>query len=123
MTVHSSPMIPGAGGEPISTGSSAALSPSEFATACSEIVRQHDGHAAHKALDELVTKLLSSLGYGDGMVIFIASVAPFHDQPGTPNAKENSVPRRSCPNRNPAASGRAEGRVGVSSDISDGGLQ
>lgn len=39
-------------------------------------------------------------------------------QPGTPNAKENSVPRRSCPNRNGAASGRAEGRVGVSSDFS-----
>jgi len=57
---------------------SEALSPSEFAADCRALVTQHEGDAAHRMLDRLVTDLLSSLGYGEGMAIFIAAVAPYH---------------------------------------------
>lgn len=68
----------GRAGEHTSTALSGVISPSEFATKCREIAQQHDGHAAHRALDELVTNLLSKLGYGEGMAIFIAHVSPYH---------------------------------------------
>ena len=68
----------GAAGGPISTGSSEALSPSEFAAACKDLVTRLEGDAAHRALDLLATDLLTSLGYGEGMAIFIAAVAPYH---------------------------------------------
>lgn len=71
----------GSGGALTLTGSNAVISPTEFAAACREIVQQHDGHAAHRMLDRLVTSLLTSLGYGDGMAIFIAAVGEFHPTP------------------------------------------
>lgn len=54
------------------------LSPAEFCQACSELVAHHAGDEAHRRLDWLVTDLLSSLGYGDGMAIFLKGVAPYH---------------------------------------------
>lgn len=63
----------------ILTGSNGALSPAAFAVACQQIVQQHEGHAAHRRLDRLVTELLSSLGYSAGMTIFIDHVRPYHD--------------------------------------------
>jgi len=79
MTKHSTSATGGGAGETISTALSKAPSPSEFSRACTQIVTRLDGHAAHRALDELVTNLLSNLGYGDGMAIFIAHVGPYHD--------------------------------------------
>lgn len=78
MTVPCSPTTHGADGGPISTTSRPALSPAEFENACRGIVTQHGGHEAHRLLDQLVTDLLSSLGYGEGMAVFIAHVGPFH---------------------------------------------
>lgn len=64
----------GQGDEPMPT----ALRPDEFAAACRAIVEQDEGHEAHRRLDQLVTLLLSSLGYSEGMAIFLAAVAPYH---------------------------------------------
>jgi len=80
MTAPSTSAILGPAAAHTSTGSSAALSPTEFALACSGIVTQLDGHTAHRALDHLVTDLLCSLGYGDGMAVFLAHVTPPHAQ-------------------------------------------
>lgn len=79
MTQHSTLAIDGAGEPTISTGSSAVISPEQFATACAQIVQQQSGHEAHKALDQLVTGLLSSLGYSEGMAVFLAAVGPCHE--------------------------------------------
>lgn len=79
MTRHSTSAIDGAGEPIISTGSSEVISPEQFATACAQIVQQQSGHEAHKALDQLVTGLLSSLGYGEGMAVFLAAVGPCHE--------------------------------------------
>lgn len=78
MTTSFSLETNGPGGEPTPTALSAVISPAEFAAACHEIVKQHDGHAAHRELDRLVTGLLSSLGYGEGMAIFLAATSLFH---------------------------------------------
>lgn len=40
---------------------------------------------------------------------------------GMPTGKENSVPPHSCPDRNRADTGRAEGRVGTPSEVQHGG--
>jgi hypothetical protein len=52
--------------------------PSAFADSCRAIVKTKTGHEAHRALDALVTNLLSRLGYGEGMAIFIANVGGKH---------------------------------------------
>lgn len=69
-------------GAPTSIALSAALSPAEFAAACTDIVTRHAGDAAHRELDALVTSLLSSIGYSEGMAIFMTHAAPFHKEPG-----------------------------------------
>lgn len=80
MTTASTSAIAG-GAEPhTSTGLSAAISPEQFAHACNEIVQRQSGDAAHRALDLLVTELLSSLGYGEGMAVFLAAVTPYHTE-------------------------------------------
>lgn len=78
MTAPCSPMTDGRAAEPISTGSNEVISPEVFAIACREIVRLHAGDRAHRELDRLVTDLLSNLGFGEGMSIFIEAVAPYH---------------------------------------------
>lgn len=55
-----------------------ALSPAVFAEACQWIVANHEGDDAHRKLDMMVTSLLTSLGYGEGMEIFLASVERHH---------------------------------------------
>lgn len=59
-----------------------ALNPAVFADACRFLVANHDGHDLHRKLDMLVTSLLTSLGYGEGMEIFISRVAPDHGRCG-----------------------------------------
>lgn len=54
------------------------LSPAEFARSCRAIVENKSGDEAHHALDLLVTELLSSLGYGEGMAVFLDAVKPYH---------------------------------------------
>lgn len=72
MTIH------GADGEIISIDLKEASSPDEFAAACRELVTQHEGDEAHRKLDALVTELLTSLGFGEGMAIFLDAVASKH---------------------------------------------
>lgn len=66
------------GALPTLTNLNAAIGPVEFANICRTIVTQHEGHAAHRLLDREVTNLLSSLGYGEGMEIFLAHVGSYH---------------------------------------------
>ena len=58
---------------------SAVIGPEKFSAICKEIVTQHDGNAAHRLLDREVTNLLTSLGYGEGMAIFIKNVGSYHN--------------------------------------------
>ncbi len=74
-TTASTSEIRGADGKPMPTP----LSPEEFAQECRGLVEQCAGPLAHRRLDALVTTLLTSLGYGEGMEIFIAAVKPYHD--------------------------------------------
>lgn len=57
-----------------------ALSAEAFANCCQFIVDNFKDDAAHRALDALVTSLLTSLGYGEGMEIFLTAVALRHDE-------------------------------------------
>lgn len=66
----------GEGAEPTPT----ILSAKEFAEQCSAIVAAHTGHRAHQLLDQLVTQHLSSLGFGEGMEIFMQNVKDHHDE-------------------------------------------
>ena len=76
MTAHSTTPaeIPGAAGAPTPTP----LSPDAFAAECRHIVDTLEGDAAHRALDSLVTRLLSSLGYSEGLAVFIGGVRRAH---------------------------------------------
>ena len=78
MTRSSTSGTDGQGEGPILTGSNVAISPGEFASACEEIVRRHGGDEAHRRLDHLVTRLLCSLGYSEGMQIFLTAVTSAH---------------------------------------------
>lgn len=72
--------IAGQVAEPTLTGSNAIMTPKAFAEDCAYIVRTETGDQAHRQLDQLVTLLLCSLGYGDGMAVFVAHVGPYHDR-------------------------------------------
>lgn len=57
----------------------AVMTPTEFADRCRQIVATLTGDPAHRALDALVTELLTSKGYGEGMRIFVDGVAAAHN--------------------------------------------
>lgn len=78
MTQHSTLETSGQAGEPTPTALRAVMTPEAFAAACGYIVQTEEGHEAHRQLDQLVTSLLCSLGYGDGMAVFLAHVGPYH---------------------------------------------
>ncbi|MFT4056733.1 MAG: hypothetical protein QM681_19670 [Novosphingobium sp.] len=94
MTARFSHQTRGADGETISTVSRKVASPEQFAAVCKQIVMQHDGHTAHHMLDRLVTDLLSSLGYSEGMAVFLAHVAPFHNSPAVPDGRRPVTAQR-----------------------------
>jgi hypothetical protein len=85
MTARCSHQTRGEDGEITSTVLKQVASPEQFAAACKQIVLQHDGHTAHHMLDRLVTDLLSSLGYSEGMAVFLGHVSPFHNSPAVPS--------------------------------------
>ena len=60
------------------TAWNAVMTPEAFAAACNYIVKTEEGHEAHRQLDQIVTSLLSSLGYSDGMRVFLDAVQPYH---------------------------------------------
>lgn len=70
---------PGEGAGPMPIVSKPIPTPEQFASACREIVRLHKGDIAHRVLDQVVTALLISLGYGEGMAIFVEGVQSYHD--------------------------------------------
>lgn len=78
MTAHFSLTIHGADAANISIGLKQAISPDVFETGCRAIVAMHDGDEAHRVLDQYVTWLLRTLGYGEGMDVFLAHVGPYH---------------------------------------------
>lgn len=55
------------------------MQPDAFADACRWIVANYEGGDAHRKLDALVTSLLTTLGYGEGMEIFMAQVRDAHN--------------------------------------------
>ena len=68
----------GQDGAHMPTAWSAVMTPDAFAAACAYIVQTEEGHEAHRQLDQIVTSLLSSLGYSEGMRVFLAAVQPYH---------------------------------------------
>lgn len=78
MTAAYSLRTDGGADEPMPT----CLKPGLFAVACRGIVENFEGHDAHQVLDWLVTGLLCSLGYGEGMEIFIQAVKGVHYDAG-----------------------------------------
>lgn len=87
MTLDLTSVIDGPGGEPMPTP----LSPAEFALACRAIVETHAKHPAHRELDLLTNRVLSSLGYGEGIAIFEAAVADWH-KPTKPYPSKPRIP-------------------------------
>lgn len=55
------------------------ITPEDFAARAREIVAASCGHEAHRALDILTNDVLRALGYGEGVDIFEAAVAHWHD--------------------------------------------
>lgn len=55
------------------------MSPEDFARQCRIIAATFVGHARHRAFDALCEEALRSAGYGEGVAIFEASVAHWHD--------------------------------------------
>lgn len=54
------------------------IGPEKFAEICRDIVKQHEGHEAHRLMDSLTTQLLVSLGYGEGAMLFAKAVYDWH---------------------------------------------
>ena len=81
MTAHSTTpaVIPGAVAAPTPTPSNEGPTPEAFAAECRRIVTTLSGDAAHRALDAAVTRTLTSLGYGEGMQVFIENVRTAHE--------------------------------------------
>ena len=75
------------------------------------------------ALDRLALNIWhgSPKGMLLGVSVAINQAFRLLDHTGMPTGKENSGPPHSCPDRNGADTGRAEGRVGTPSDIEQGG--
>lgn len=55
------------------------ISPREFEADCAEIVKLHAGQEMHRKFDEASNRLLSSLGYGEGVALFVKHASPAHD--------------------------------------------
>jgi len=59
------------------------MTPAQFANRCQEIVATQKGHEAHRLLDLLTNDVLREQGFGEGIDIFEAAVAHWHDQGDT----------------------------------------
>lgn len=77
MTPHLTQTV-GEADEPTQTALSPIPTPEAFAQACRSIVAMHEGDIAHRVLDQVVTSLLTGLGYGEGMAIFLEAVRDRH---------------------------------------------
>jgi hypothetical protein len=55
------------------------ITPEDFAARARAITAASCGHEAHRALDYLTNDVLRALGYGEGIDIFEAAVAHWHD--------------------------------------------
>lgn len=65
---------------PMPTAWSEAISPAQFAAGCSWIMANKTGEAAHMAFDLLSNLALSSLGYSEGVALFLDGVKDWHEQ-------------------------------------------
>jgi len=65
---------------PMPTAWSAAISPTQFAAGCSWIMANKHGEAAHMAFDLWSNLTLSSLGYSEGVAMFLDGVKCWHEQ-------------------------------------------
>lgn len=66
--------IAGPAAEPMPT----AWRPDTFTGACRWTVATYDRETAHRMLDQVVTSLLCSLGYGEGMGVFLMAAGEMH---------------------------------------------
>jgi len=55
-----------------------ALSADQFQEACKVLVAEHEGHELHLMFDWLVSDLLTSWGYGEGVSVFLTHAMPYH---------------------------------------------
>ncbi len=78
MTQHSTLATDGQEGGPTLTVWRPVMDPAAFAAACAYIVQTEPREEAHRQLDQLVTTLLYSLGYFEGMDIFLRAVGSIH---------------------------------------------
>jgi hypothetical protein len=79
MTQHSTLATDGQADEPTLTVWRPVMDPAAFAAACGYIVQTETREEAHRQLDQLVTTLLYSLGYSEGMDVFLRAVGSIHD--------------------------------------------
>lgn len=56
------------------------LSADEFVAACQTLTEQFSGHELHLRMDWLVSDLLSSLGFGEGIAVFLKHAIPYHSK-------------------------------------------
>lgn len=84
---------PGAAGEPTPTVLNVVPTPEAFTKAVREIVRLHKGDVAHRVLDQVVSTLLTSLGYGEGMAVFLEAVESAHP---SGNAATRTAAHQAC---------------------------
>ena len=62
------------------TAWSVAISPAQFASGCAWIMTNKHGEAAHMAFDLWSNLALSSLGYSEGVAMFLDGVNGWHEQ-------------------------------------------
>ncbi len=77
MTRRSIPPTNGRAAEPMPT-SLKAMDPQTFASECRRIRKEYREHAGHRAMDLLTNKVLSDLGYSEGVEIFEEAVRDWH---------------------------------------------
>lgn len=66
------------------TDSSMAISVQAFAARCREIASEPDREKRHRLFDQASNDLLCSLGYSEGVAIFLAHVGDYH-APSSPS--------------------------------------
>ena len=76
--IDTSAATAGAADAPTPNGLNVTPTPEAFTAAVRTVLAMHSGDTAHKVLDRLVTTLLTSLGYGEGMAIFLEAVRDRH---------------------------------------------
>ncbi len=65
-----------------------AWSAESFAAECKKLTVELTGDALHKAMDQLCCDVLASLGFGEGVTLFLAAVNGQHEPRPTGRSEE-----------------------------------